>query len=63
MYQIIIEAGQPLRLRNDDAVYGRPIRLHDGRLFMSVEYDDGDRFGFYTDERDSVVQAFREIGL
>lgn len=60
---IIAEAGQELRIREDDAVYSRPFRTHDGRLMMSVEYDAGDRFVFYTNEDDPIVQAFREAGL
>ena len=60
---IIAEAGQELRIREDDAIYSRPFRTHDDRIMMSVEYDDGERFAFYTSENDPIVQAFRKAGL
>lgn len=67
---IIAEAGQELRIRVDDAVYSRPVRVPRRvnivprpTLIMSVEYDDGERFAFYTNESDPVVQAFRRAGL
>lgn len=70
-YTIIAQAGEELRIRVDDAVYTRPVPAIDpthpltprGTLFMSVEYDDGERFAFYTNEGDPVVKAFRSIGL